>query len=166
MSMDTYQVDRLTEPPDSKWLRLSQLVQLSCQTLDDEDFAGWLSLFDAVGRYEVRVYSHELRREMTWLGNDVSEMQSLLDALPNHLRDPGGLMRVASLRSFDEGPDNTARTRSSVLVYKTDVYGMTSLFACGEYRDVWTHSPTGYRLRHRILDLKTRTLGVGSHVPL
>lgn len=154
----------LVSPGD--WCSINQLLQLLNQYLDDENFPAWLDMFGSNGRYEISAYSHELRRMMTWLDNDVDEMRSLLDALPNHLRDPGYLTRVVSLRSVSATEDGFS-SRATVQVYRTDVHGESRLFALGDYLDEWNGRLNGYpRLARRAVELKTRTLATGTHVPL
>lgn len=142
------------------------LVAATCLALDDEDFARFLALCEPEFSYAIRVYSPELRREMTWLEHDLAGMQALLEGVPEHLRRQGRLLRHLGASVFSESSPGRAVVDTSVVVLHTDLDGVTRTWAAGRYRDEVRAGPQGARLTTRAVHLHTRDLGTGSHVPL
>lgn len=156
----------------------AELVARAALALDDEDFKGFLALCTADFRYEVRTWSPELRKWMTWLGQSRSELEALLAALPEHLRRRGRLLRQLGPTIVDAeapgpgtGSAGTLLATTSFAIFHTDPDGRTRTLAVGRYRDrivVGAAGPggaTGPRLAAREVVLDTRDLGIGSHVP-
>ena len=64
------------------------LVQRTAVLLDQEKFDDWVGLFDAQATYELRAYSTELRRWMTWQLSDRDTLARMLQEVSEHVRDP------------------------------------------------------------------------------
>ncbi len=150
----------------------AELVARAALALDDEDFTGFLAWCTADFRYEVRTWSPELRKWMTWLAQSRSELEALLAALPEHLRRRGRLLRQLGPTIVDAAPDGategTLLATTSFAIFHTDPDGRTRLWVVGRYRDrIATGAPgaTDARLAAREVVLDTRDLGIGSHVP-
>lgn len=168
----------------------AELVARTALALDDEDFTGFLALCTADFRYEVRTWSPELRKWMTWLAQSRSELEALLAALPEHLRRRGRLLRQLGPTIVDaDVPEPGAeragaagagalRATTSFAIFHTDPDGRTRLWVVGRYRDrivvgaagaggnEGPAGATGARLASREVVLDTRDLGIGSHVPI
>lgn len=151
---------------DVSW-RVEGLVKASCLLLDEENFTEWLALCAEDFCYRLHAYSDELRSEMTWLKQSKDQLRILFDTLPEHQRYSGRFFRHVSVQELtrDEGVGEV-RAISTVLIAHTDLDGLSILYAVGRYRD--RVSLTGHRplLVERVLDLDTRVLPFGSHMPL
>jgi methanesulfonate monooxygenase small subunit len=142
------------------------LVARSCLALDREDFAGFLQCCTADFRYAVRVWSPELRRQMTWLAQSRTELEALFGALPEHLRRRGTLLRHLGPTIVDALGDGEWRAVTSVVVFHTDAEGRTRTWVAGRYHDRIVERAGSPLLAEREVELQTRDLGAGSHVPL
>jgi len=157
----------------------AELVARAALALDDEDFTGFLALCTGDFRYEVRTWSPELRKWMTWLAQSRSELEALLGALPEHLRRRGRLLRHLGPTIVDAGAPGpgaesagTLLATTSFAIFHTDPDGRTRLWVVGRYRDrivvgaAAAPGTPGLRLAAREAVLDTRDLGIGSHVPI
>lgn len=143
-----------------------ELVARSCLALDEEDGDGFLALCADDFRYRIEVASPELRRTMVWLEHDGDGLRELLGSLPEHLRRSGRLLRqLGASVSLSEDPQEL-RLGTSFSVVHTRLDGRSVLWAAGRYRDVIGLRGDTLRLCARTVDLHTRDLGIGSHVPL
>jgi methanesulfonate monooxygenase small subunit len=147
---------------------LTNLVYSGLLLLDAKDFAGWLDSCDAGFTYAIRVWSPEIRKEMTWLAHDRAGLAALIQQLPRHNTDRSIFTRHATVYTIELDDDlSAANIVSTVTVYRTELDGgATSLFAVGRYRDRAVRAADGWRLRGRELRLDTRSLGIGTHYPL
>lgn len=142
------------------------LVATACLALDAEDFCGFLDCCSGDLHYVIRVQSPELRREMTWLEHDFAGMQALLEGVPEHLRRRGRLLRHLGASVLVEASVQRTVLDTSVLLLHTNLEGVTRIWAAGRYRDAVAAGPDGARLQSRVVQLHTRDLGTGSHVPI
>jgi methanesulfonate monooxygenase small subunit len=135
--------------------------------LDDSDFAAFLALCDDPFSYRIRVWSPELKKQMTWLEHDREGMAELFKSLPEHLLRPGRLHRQVNVATVE--PSNTEDylvVTSSLIVHHTNLEGQTQTLAVGRYLDVVNMSAETIVLTARDVILDTRDLGIGLHVPL
>lgn len=142
------------------------LIARTALALDEEDYSQFLALCSADFRYEVRTWSPELRKWMTWLAQSRTELEALFATLPEHLRRRGRLLRQLGPTILDVPTPDGVRASTSFAIYHTDLEGRTRIWAVGRYRDRIVPSPHGARLTAREVVLDTRDLGIGSHVPL
>jgi methanesulfonate monooxygenase subunit beta len=143
---------------------VAELVYRSCLLLDARDFEGFLGLCAADFRYTVRAYAPEIRREMVWLDHDRNGMASLFRTLRHHQSDASPLTRHVTV--YTVAIEGTLATVVSALqVFRTALDGgATSLFAVGKVHDtVALDGPA--RLAKRVIQLDTRELEIGSHIP-
>jgi methanesulfonate monooxygenase small subunit len=143
-----------------------QLVARSCLALDDEDTQGFLSLCAPQFHYRIDVGSPELLSTMVWLEHDLAGLSELLGSLDDHLRRSGRLLRHlgASVQTAVDGTQLGLATSFTVL--HTSLDGQTKLWAAGRYLDRIGLVDGKLQLLERVVDLHTRDLGIGSHVPV
>ena len=145
---------------------IGALVYRSCLLLDAEKFDDYLALCSADFRYRVKAESPELGREMTWLDLDREELAGLLENVPNHVRLPGRFTRQASVYTIERDQGGAAAVTTSLIVVYTDLDGASRMFASGRYLDTVALTGATPALSSRTVQLDTRDLGAGSHVPL
>jgi methanesulfonate monooxygenase small subunit len=150
-------------------LRISveETIYRSCLYLDDRNFEGYLSLCAPDFHYTIRAYSPEIRRQMIWLDHDKAGLQTLFQNLPRHNSDHAPLTRHVTVYTvtIDE-PKGEAVAVSALQVFRTALDGGASeLFAVGKIRDQLRVSQEGAWLGARSIELDTRMLGIGSHIP-
>ncbi|WP_077562455.1 aromatic-ring-hydroxylating dioxygenase subunit beta [Polaromonas sp. C04] len=145
---------------------INRLIYTSALKLDAEDFKGFLRQCGESFRYTIKAYSPELGKEMTWLDHGRKGMQDLFGMLPQHVRMKGRFKRHVSVYSVDRQEDGRAKAHSSFLLIHTDPEGNSKLFAAGQYFDVIDVSGDAPRLVERVVQLETRELGPGMHIPV
>ncbi|HWA73061.1 MAG TPA: nuclear transport factor 2 family protein [Polyangiaceae bacterium] len=151
---------------------LSNIVAESAQLLDERRFGEWIDLTAPSFRYRIEAYSHDIRRNMTWLDHDRSGMVALIELLPKHHIDGGDWLRQVSVGTVTAASANAARAVSSLAVFHTardigDAHvdgGSSRLLLVGRYHDRFSHDGSRWLLEERVVRLHTRQLGVGSHL--
>lgn len=150
---------------------LTELVWESARLLDERRFGDWLDLTAPEFRYRIGAYSPELRKEMTWLEHDRKGMIALIELLPKHHVDGADLLRHVSVGRIRLDGDRAGVT-STLALFRTaqDVGdshiegGSSSLFLIGVYFDLFRYDGARWLLSERVVQVKTRQLGVGSHL--
>jgi len=145
---------------------ITRLIYASALKLDAEDFKGFLRHCGESFRYVIKAYSPELGKEMTWLDHGRKGMQDLFAMLPQHVRMKGRFKRHVSIYSVELQEDGSVKAHSSVLLIHTDPQGCSRLFAAGQYLDVIDMGGDMPRLAERVVQLETRELGPGMHIPV
>ena len=146
---------------------LQQLIGQSCAFLDSEDFSSFLALCAPEFKYQINVYSPEIRKRMVWMNHDRSGLSKLFRVLPQHVRLLGTLFRHVSVYSAERiGNSNDAAVASTFLIVQTDPDGVSKLFAAGRYLDTVRLGGDRPLLLARTVQLETRDIGVGSQAPL
>ena len=154
--------------------------------LDAGDFYGYLERCAPDLRYTIGAYSPELRKPMLWLDLDKPGLRTLFDTLPRHHSDHARLSRHVTVYKVDgsvnvdegagsgHGPVHLTgggelEVVSALQVFRTVLDGgATTLFAVGKIFDtvrVDLKARAAHLVRRR-LELDTRMLGIGSHLPL
>jgi methanesulfonate monooxygenase small subunit len=146
---------------------VEELVYQSCMMMDENDFGGFLGLCDTGFEYMLTAYSHEIKKDMTFLDHDRKELKELFDLLPRHNSDRSPLTRNAIVYKVDfDDAKNQANVVSALQIFKTSQDGgRTGLFAVGKYHDTVSLKGAKPMLVKRHVKLVTRDLGVGSHIP-
>jgi methanesulfonate monooxygenase subunit beta len=146
---------------------VEELVYRAALALDAGDFRAFLELCEPDFRYLVGAHSPELRKQMTWLDHDKPALQVLFETLPRHNSDHAPLARHVTVYTVDVvGEGNEAAVVSALQVFRTTLDGgATELFAVGKIHDRVRLSGGGARLVQRRIQLETRLLGIGSHIP-
>lgn len=151
---------------------LSDLVAEGAQLLDERRFGEWVDLTAPSFRYRIEAYSHDIRRNMTWLDHDRNGMIALIELLPKHHVDGGDWLRQVSVGKVASEGASAASAVSSLAVFHTardvgDAHvdgGSSRLLLVGRYHDHFSHDGTRWLLSERVVRLQTRQLGVGSHL--
>ena len=143
------------------------VVYRSCLALDDERFGDYLALCADDFRYRVTAYSPELRKEMVWLDRGREQLANLLESVDNHVRLPGRFTRQANVYLVEREPaKGWATVTASLVVMYTDPQGVSRVFAVGRYVDSIEVAGVRPLLKSREVQLETRELGPGSHLPI
>jgi methanesulfonate monooxygenase subunit beta len=149
---------------------VEELVYEAALRLDAGDFAGFLALCDPRFRYRIGAFSPEIRRPMVWLDHDREGLGLLFETLPRHNSDHARLTRHVTLYTARADPASEGREAAAVSalqVFRTGLDGgATELFAAGKIHDrIRLVTDGGARLLDRRIELETRRLGIGSHIP-
>ncbi len=150
-------------------------IYRACLLLDDERFLDWLALCAPDFRYQIKTYSPEIRKEMTWFEQDHAGLKSMVEMLPKHNTDHGRLMRHATVYTVEiDRARNEAAATTAFSCYRTMLDGINShldagdsqLFVIGKYLDRLRLDADHPRFVERTVVLDTRRLDKGSHYPL
>ncbi|MDG2243615.1 MAG: aromatic-ring-hydroxylating dioxygenase subunit beta [Rhodospirillaceae bacterium] len=142
------------------------LIGKSCLTLDDGNFESYLALCAPAYSYCIKVWSPELRKDMVWLEHDRDGMAGVFESLPEHLQRSGRLSRLAAVATIDAVDADKFDVVSKFIVHHTDVEGRTQTLAVGRYNDRVVRIDGAVLLSEREVELETRDLGIGLHLPL
>lgn len=135
--------------------------------LDDGDFETFLGYCDDPFNYRIRVWSPELKKDMTWLEHDRAGLTELFKSLPEHLQRQGRLHRQVTVAKVEpSNVDGFLVVTSSFIVHHTNLEGQTQTLAVGRYIDVVNMTEEKILLTARDVVLDTRDLGIGLHVPI
>jgi methanesulfonate monooxygenase small subunit len=144
---------------------VEELVYGAALRLDAGDYPGFLELCAPDFRYSIGAFSPELRKPMLWLDQDRAGLQTLFETLPRHNSDHARLSRHVTLYTVVPGGDLHAAV-SALQVFRTQLDGgATELFAVGKVHDSVRIDGGVARLAARRIELETRMLGIGSHIP-
>ena len=144
---------------------IRDLIARSGRLLDTEAFEDFVALFAPDGLYEMKAYSPEIGRDMTWLSADRDELAGLLEELAEHVRDPSTRAHIISVDRIDLDGDD-ARARATFVVFRTDPRGETTLYAVGRYDDDLVRHNGAWRLRRRTVTPQTRLFSTPTPTPL
>ena len=146
---------------------IRELIYRSCCCLDEHDFDGYLALCAPGFRYQITLFSPELRKEMIWLNHDRDGLKALLDMVPRHLVRLGALQRNATVYTIKrDAADGQADVMAAFSVFNIDNEGRPSVFAVGHYHDTIDIAGDQPLLTRRNARLASRDLGIGSHIPI
>jgi methanesulfonate monooxygenase small subunit len=146
---------------------VEELVYRSCVLLDEQDFPGFLALCHPAFHYRLTAWSPEIKKEMTWLDRDRQEMETFFRMLPMHNTDHAQLTRHATVYRVDfDGARQRADVVTALQIYRTPLDGgATGLLAVGKYYDEVSLAGEAPCLSTRRVQLVTRDLGWGNHIP-
>lgn len=143
--------------------------------LDDEKWEEWLELCDSSFLYDIKAWSPEINRDMTYLHASKHDLESLIRLLPKHNTDHSPLTRHTSVYSVAVSEDGvTATATSSIVIFQHLLDGTNShidsgesrLFLVGKYHDTLRVGNGTARFINREVRLANRRLDKGSHWPL
>ena len=143
-----------------------RLVALSCLLLDEEKFDDYLALYAEGGRYSIRTYSPDIRKDLSLLDLDRPELATLFTNLRKHVRLPGRFLRLASSPMAESNGGDAVSLTTTVLVTHTDLEGISRVFAAGRYFDKIEVRGGKALIKEREVRVDTRQFGPGSHIPL
>lgn len=146
---------------------VEELVYESCMLMDANNFNGFLGLCEESFEYVLTAYSYEIKKDMTFLDHDKTELKHLFDLLPKHNTDRNPLTRNAVVYKVDyDDAKKEAKVISTLQVYRTTQDGgRTGLFAVGKYHDTISLQGGKPTLVKRHVKLDTRDMGCGHHIP-
>ncbi len=142
------------------------LVYRSCLALDRHDYAGYLALCAEEMRYQITYHSPEIGKDVIVMNLDHAGLTALFESLPDHIKLPGELMRHASVYGIARKRSGTvAEVTTSLMIIRTDLDGLSHVFAAGRYFDTVDITRSVPMLTGRTLRLQTRDIGIGTEVP-
>lgn len=160
-------------------LRVAQAVRdtiyRATHFLDEEKWEEWLGLCDAGFLYDIKAWSPEINRDMTYLHAAKPDLESLIRLLPKHNTDHSPLTRHTSVYSVEVAEDGASATAvSSFVIFQHLLDGTNShidsgesrLFLVGKYYDTLRIEQGEARFMAREVRLANRRLDKGSHWPL
>jgi methanesulfonate monooxygenase small subunit len=135
--------------------------------LDGREFQGYIDLCEPDFRYSIGAYSPEIRKDMVWLDHDKPGLRALFETLPRHNSDHSTLTRHVTVYRVDVADDGASASAISALqVFRTALDGgTTELYAVGKIHDSLRITEGRARLSKRHIQLDTRMLGIGTHIP-
>jgi methanesulfonate monooxygenase small subunit len=146
--------------------QITELIYKSFLTLDDLDFAGYISLCHPDFNYRIGAYSPEIRKQMTWLEESRDSMKLLFESLPKHNSDHSRLSRLGNVYLVHKESNGDWAATSFLQVFRTSLDGgATELFAVGKIKDKIRPNDGGFQLLDRDIQLETRMFGFGHHIP-
>jgi 3-phenylpropionate/cinnamic acid dioxygenase small subunit len=134
--------------------------------LDEERFEDWLGLMAPGFTYMISTHSDELRKRMVWMDQDDAGLRHLFANVNRHERHTGRLRRHVALSRKVGGEEGAELYASPVAIYHTELNGVTQLYGTGRYHDKIVRIDGKARLLRREIDLDTRRLAFGPHLPL
>jgi methanesulfonate monooxygenase subunit beta len=152
-----------------------ETIYRACLLLNDGKFTEWLELCTPDFRYQIKAYSPEIRKEMTWFEQDAAGLRTMIEMLPKHNTDHGRLMRHATVYTIEiDRSRGDVSTTTVFSCYRTALDGINShldsgesqLFVIGRYHDRLRLGSEGPRFTERTVVLDTRRLDKGSHYPV
>jgi methanesulfonate monooxygenase subunit beta len=146
---------------------VQEFIHETAMRLDAVNFKGYMALCDQNFRYTITAYSPEIRKDMIWLDHDYTGMETLFNNLPRHNSDHSTLFRHVTVYriSIDEAAKQ-AEAVSGLQVFRTELDGgTTTLYAVGKMYDTVNLAGDEPRLLARRIELETRNLGMGHHLP-
>ena len=107
--------------------KIERAIYEASMALDNNNWAGWLSLCDEEFNYKITAFSPEINKDMIYFEHNKVELANLLDMLPKHNTDHSPLFRHTSVYTVDVSESGTeARATSSVVVFQNMLDGVNS----------------------------------------
>lgn len=142
-----------------------EVILRTAVLLDDEDFEGWLKLFETDGIYELSAFSTEIRRWMTWQHSDRAALEKMLGEVEEHVRDSAKRRHVVG-NALVEIEGDRSRARSPFSLFRTSPEGQSSLYIVGCYEDQLVKRSSGWLYTVHKVIVDTRMLDAFTHVPI
>jgi len=151
---------------------LEEAIQRGALQLDERRFGEFLDSTASDFRYRIQAYSHDLRKDMTFLDHDRAGIAALFELLPKHHVNGAEWLRQVSLQTVNRRGETSVESVSALSLFHTlidagDAHvdgGSSHLFAVGRYHDAFRLVDGRWLLSERTVRLHTRQLGIGSHL--
>lgn len=141
-------------------------IARTCLQLDAEDFEAFLQECHPDFSYSVTAFSPDLDMGMVWMKHDRAAFEGMTRMIPQHVRVQGSFARFVVLADVASDRPGTIKVVSRLLLTHTDAEGKSSVRAVGKYRDVLSTVEGDLKLVSREVNLDTRELGPGLHIPI
>jgi 3-phenylpropionate/cinnamic acid dioxygenase small subunit len=142
------------------------LIYDASALLDEERFDDWLALTAPDFTYMISTHSDELKKRMVWMDQDHAGLKHLFTNVNRHERYTGRLRRHVAMTRKAGAEQGAELYTSAVAIYHTELNGVTQLYGTGRYHDRIVRIDGIPRLLRREIDLDTRRLAFGPHLPL
>ena len=74
--------------------KIERAIYEASMALDNNNWAGWLSLCDEEFNYKITAFSPEINKDMIYFEHNKGELANLLDMLPKHNTDHSPLFVI------------------------------------------------------------------------
>ncbi|ODA65898.1 Ring hydroxylating beta subunit [Methyloligella halotolerans] len=155
---------------------VKDLIYRATIMLDDQQWNDWLALCADDFVYQIRSWSPEINKDMTYMHAKRTDMQHLIDLLPKHNTDHSPLTRHTTVYTVDVAEDGkSAKAISAFIVHQHMLdtgsnshvsAGESHLFLVGKYHDEFVIEDGTPRFKARTVRLQERRLDRGSHWPI
>ena len=151
---------------------VKETIYRACLNLDEQKWNEWIDQCDEDFKYSVTTYSHEVRKDLTYLILSHKDLKPYFDLLPKHNTAHSPIRRHASVYSVDVSDDGTsAEAVTSVLITQEMFDGINApldsgenrLFVVGKYHDKFKIDGDNVTFSERETRIFTRRLDKGSH---
>jgi len=153
-------------------LRVREEIYKAVLNLDDQKWGDWVDQCDEDFRYSVVTYSHEVRKELTYLNLSHKELKPYFDLLPKHNSDHSPMRRHATNYSVDVSEDGkSAESVTSFIIIQEILDGLNAalfagenrLYLVGKYYDKFRVDGDTVKFTERVARIYTRRLDKGTH---
>lgn len=144
------------------------LVHRLCAALDDIDVEGIEACCTNDFRYVIFTHIPDIGKETIWFDQSLDGLVDLMQNLHRHVTMRGSFLRHVSHSYIDRSvSDREVVARSSVIVAYTPLDGASRLYAAGRYSDHIEYNDKDVaQIRLRTVQLQSRDLGPGPHLPI
>lgn len=149
-----------------------EVIYQSVLNLDEQKWNDWIDQCDESFKYSVVTYSHEIRKELTYLILSHKELGPYFDLLPKHNSDHSPMRRHATNYSVDVAEDGkSAEAVTSFMITQEILDGLNAalfsgenrLYLIGKYYDKFKVDGESVKLTERVARIYTRRLDKGTH---
>ena len=140
--------------------------------LDDQKWNDWIDQCDEDFEYSVVTYSHEIRKDLTYLKLSHKELHPYFDLLPKHNSDHSPMHRHATVYTTDVSDDGkTAEAITSFMITTELLDGINAallsgenrLYLIGKYFDKFRIEGDSVKFTQRVARVYTRRFDKGTH---
>ena len=149
-----------------------ETIYAAAMFLDDQKWNDWIDQCDESFHYSVVTYSHEVRKDLTYLLMSYKEMHPYFDLLPKHNSDHSPLRRHASIYTVEVSEDGkTAEAVTSFIMTQEMIDGISAplyagenrLYLTGKYYDKFKIDGESVKFTDRVARVYTRRFDKGTH---
>lgn len=153
-------------------LLIREVIYKATLNLDDQKWNDWIDQCDEDFNYSVVTYSHEVRKELKYIGLSHKELHPYFDLLPKHNSDHSPMRRHATIYSVDVAEDGkSAEAVTSFMITQEIIDGLNAsinsgenrLYLIGKYYDKFRVDGESVKFTERVARIYTRRLDKGTH---
>ncbi|MEE8350821.1 MAG: hypothetical protein V3R37_01310 [Rhodospirillales bacterium] len=151
---------------------VKETIYKACLNLDEQKWGDWIDQCDKDFKYSVTTYSHEIRRDLTYLILKYKELKPYFDLLPKHNTDHSPIRRHATVYSVDMADDGKSADAVTSFLITQEMFdginapldsGENRLFLVGKYHDKFKVDGDKVTFAEREARIFTRRLDKGTH---
>lgn len=147
-------------------------IYKSILNLDDQKWNDWIDQCSEDFKYSVVTYSHEIRKDLTYLILTHKELKPYFDLLPKHNSDNSSMRRHATIYSVDISDDGKSAEAVTSFIITLELLdglnaalysGENRLYLIGKYYDTFKIDGDTVKFTERVSRIYTRRLDKGTH---